>query len=242
MAGFSCGDPLSTRLRRSVLLVLAIWSLVVLVHFSVAALWHKWPPWLELPWSGFDDFALTSDGKLLIYLSLYHRILVYDLEGNFVISLPGLLSGGEHRLATDQSGRYYVSVMNSICEADELDRQNLEHRCSSAPLHSLEGWRLSETGEPEPVLSVGKEELPAGPAEPGDLLVSWVSRSRRKFEVSDGPRIERSHDALLVHQQSGEPVRVTTPWYLYWLKFPFPGSLAWLVTLLFGVWEARTRG
>jgi hypothetical protein len=66
--------------------IVLVWILAFAAVFTLGALLPAWPRRLELPWSSFDDFAVTPDGKILVYTSFFSRLLVYDREGDFLVS------------------------------------------------------------------------------------------------------------------------------------------------------------
>src|SRR5262245_53266731 len=42
------------------------------------------PLGLPLPWSGFEDFVETPDGRVFVNLRFYNRVLCYDRSGEFL--------------------------------------------------------------------------------------------------------------------------------------------------------------
>jgi hypothetical protein len=220
-------------MKQWTLRVLITWSLAVMAIFVLGAIVPAWPSWLELPWSGFDDFAATADGKILVYSSVFSRLLVYDSEGDFVVSLPGLRSGGSHALAVDRRGRVYVAVRSALCTLDLAGAA--EPACQTAQNDHFTGWQLNQDGTPEAIgHEIRPEDIPNRPVGPGEILLSPSLPARRMFAV-DGPEkmeIRRTGDRLSIRLPGRPPVRLSTPWYLYWAKIPFPGFLAWIATFL----------
>ncbi len=212
-------------IRRSLEVAAVCWILAVVAVFMLSGVVPRWPRWLELPWSSFDDFAVTPAGEVLVYSSMFEQLLVYSLEGDFQTSLPGVRSSGMHYLAVDVEGRVYVGATPAICEAGTLESDDFAFRCRGGEARGVTGWRLSDAGVAEPTTSLAP--APDRAIRAGEALMTFDSRGRKRFELESGGWVERHGDRLMVHQATGESVTISTPWYLYGLKFPFPGALAW---------------
>ena len=224
-------------IRRSLEVAVVCWFLVVFSVFILSGLVPRWPRWLELPWSGFDDFAVTPTGEVLVYSSMFQQLLVYSLEGDFQTSLPGIRGSGGRYLAVDVKGRVYVGATPAICEAGPLGSDDFSFRCHGGEKRGVTGWRLSDTGEAEPTTS--SEPAPDRAIRPGEALMTFDSCGRRRFDLESGGWVERHGDRLIVYQAMSVTVAISTAWYLYWLKFPFPGALAWGLAIVIGVTASR---
>ncbi len=215
------------------------WILTVFLVFVLSDV-VPWPRWLELPWSGFDDFAVTPAGRVLVYSSFFSQLLVYDLEGDFQTSLPGVQRGGYHYLAVDVEGRVYASGTPALCEAGALGSDDFSFRCRGAGAEDASGWRLNYAGVAEPVFSPAP--APNRAVRPGEMLITFDSRPWKRFNLESGGWVERCGDRLTVHRPLGESVTIATPWYLYWVKFPVPGALGWILGILMaGTQDWRRR-
>ena len=226
-------------IRRSLEVAAICWILAVVSVFVLSSVVPRWPRWLELPWSSFDDFAVTPAGEVLVYSSSFQQLLVYSLEGDFQTSLPGIRGSGGRYLAVDVKGRVYVGATPAICEAGPLGSDDFSFRCHGGEKRGVTGWWLSDTGEAEPTTS--SATAPDRAIRAGEALLTFDSRGRRRFDLESGGWVERHGDRLTVHPATGESVTLSTPWYLYWAKFPFPGALAWVLAVVIGATESRRR-
>src|SRR5262245_51266686 len=66
--------------------VMACWMAGCILSFLSGLLLTLLPiPWgLPLPWSDFNDFAETPDGRVFVSVRFYNRALCYDRSGNFL--------------------------------------------------------------------------------------------------------------------------------------------------------------
>ncbi len=227
------------RFLRVLHLAVICWILTVLLVFVLSDV-VPWPRWLELPWSGFDDFAVTPAGKVLIDSSAFRQLLVYDLEGDFQMSLPGKQGGGYHYLAVDVEGRLYIGSNTGLCEAGPLGADDFSFHCRGAGAKGATGWRLNDAGGAEPVFT--PTPAPDRAVRAGEALMTFGSGGRKRFDLESGGWVERHGDRLMVHRPPGESVTIATPWYLYWVKFPIPGALGWILGILMvGTQDWRRR-
>jgi hypothetical protein len=225
-------------ITRILLTVVVLWALVMAIWFVLSITVPIWPQWLELPWSGFDDFAVTPDGSVVVYTSFFHRLLVYNLDGDFRWSLPCYRARGRHELATDVKGRVYVRNWSTVYVAETLAPVGFRFHRHSVPIETERGWKLDPAGELQPA---GREGLQRPvrdrAARGGEPLFGAERRFRTRFTLESGGWVERVHDRLVVHPSVGQGKTIGTPWYLYWAKFPFPGALAWIAAFGLGLAE-----
>jgi uncharacterized protein (TIGR03382 family) len=235
----TAGEPVRPLLR--VLLSFAIaWSLVIFLLFVVSAVTHRWPRQLELPWSSVSDFVVTPEGRVVLYSEFFQRLLVYDLDGKFLLTLPGVPARGEHYLAADVQGHLYISTLESICSIEM--GEDAEAICRRGPPGTV-GWRLGEDGT-EAIVGEPPAPVPDWPADVGETLFSYVGNDQaaRQAFHADGAEIMRRDDCL--HVRKGERasrVQICSPWYLKWAKFPLPAAFAWLLLIALSIAQRRRR-
>lgn len=232
-------------IRQALLVVLITWCLAVASVFVLSAIVPRWPVWLELPWSDFEDFVVTPNGEVVVYTGSFQRLLVYDLEGRFVASLPGPRARGDHRLAVDRQGRVYVRRGRTVWVTDTLDPEAYTPRMSIEKAPEDGTWVLDTKGDLQAVEGPAPGPVPNRAIGPGELLFAPGMERRRSFALDTGGqtgrRVDRRGDHLLIESAGGEATVVGTPWYLYPFKFPFPGALAWVSAFVLGSWKPRSN-
>ena len=196
------------------------------------------PSWLPLPWSDFDDFVQSSDGKVFVAISFYSRVLCYDENGKFIASYQYPFSNARDvGLAVDDYGHVFFRTQHLIYTYDTS--WNLLEK-AEGKFYSDRHWRLGQDGKPIFVtVDVKYPRVPDRIAKPGELIFRKTYR-RTTFTCKDGTRLIRvrnhlerySADEELVGQYSG-------PWLLSIFTFPWPAFLAWPLFFLFVLHKLR---
>src|SRR5262245_18869874 len=96
-------------LKRLVLVVLIGGMVGCILSFLSGFLLTFLPiPWgLPLPWSDFNDFVESSDGRVFVSIRFHNRALCYDRSGTFLAAHRFPYGAKSTRLAADQAGRVY---------------------------------------------------------------------------------------------------------------------------------------
>jgi hypothetical protein len=192
-------------------------------------------PWgLPLPWSDFNDFAETPDGRVFVSLRFYNRALCYDRSGKFLAAHRFPHAAKATRLATGRDGRVYCRSQNKVYvyspDWDLLSTSEVDARAERI-------WELDrDTGLPVHAPQRRGEVPPDRPLDPGDLLFGEADR-REVFHCSDGSTLRRVGNGLERLSPEGEVVATYgTPWLLRPFVFPFPAVLAWVAIFALALW------
>ena len=210
---------------------------VGLIVYLGSVLLTEWgaPTWLQLPWSQFEDFAQAKDGSVYVSVRFYQRVLRYDTSGRFLASYPAP-GAGYADLATDLNGRIHVRIANSVHTLDADWKPISQGEC---PFYGNRTWILSNRGDAECASDKEVAELPDREVSPGELLFS--SRrpfGRTHFDCQDGTSLYRKGDRVIRYSSDGRVLATYgTPLYLWWAKFPVPLAAAWVVMILYGIFE-----
>jgi hypothetical protein len=223
--------------HRLALAVIACWIVGCFLSFLSGALLSIFPiPWrMPLPWSDFGDFVETPDGRVLVELRFYNRILCYDRSGEFVTGYRLPHGAKDTRLAVGQDNLVYVRAQNAVYSyspAWELIAV-AKHGVKSERI-----WELSlDTGQP--VHAPRRQDLPPDRAVvPGDLLFSSGER-RVVFCCTDGATLRRKGSSLERLSPTGDVTATyATAWPLRPFVFPFPALLAWVAVFAIVPWLA----
>jgi hypothetical protein len=227
--------------RRLVAAVLACWFAGCLLAFFSGFLLALLPiPWgLPLPWSGFNDFAETTDGRVFVSSRFYNRALCYDRSGRFLYANRFPRGAHDARLAAGKDGLLYCRGRDAVY-AYSSDWELL----SVARVDPREErvWELDRDGPAHAPHRLG-EARPDRPVGPGDLLFS-EEEGREEFRCADGSTLRRVGNDLERVSPEGEVIATYgTPWPLRPFVYPYPAFIAWCGFFLLGVLGGfRARG
>lgn len=222
------------RFKQIILAVLFTWALACFLQFPLSTVVTAIgsPRWLPLPWSAMTDFVSVPNGHIYISLGFYNRVLCYDGDGRFVGSYPVPETKHGVRLAVDDKGHLYYWALGKIILVDEDWKTQV-----LAEKVGCESWSLDETYKPICRAEAQQNiQMPGRAISHGEVLFAASSKERESFRCTDGSMLERSgwnRNSLLIRSEDGKIGKTLgTPWYLSWAVFPFPASLALLVTAL----------
>jgi hypothetical protein len=214
-------------LERLLLGVLFCWMLGCVGFFMLG--WYltthpDTPAWL-LPWSDVTDFAETPDGKVLVSLRFYGRVLCYDRSGTLLTAYVYPYTNTEGRLAVDVDNRVYFRARNIVyCLSSSWDLVSVVQEDPAKD----RVWELSRaTGEPVLAPQRKLEAAPNRPVTRGDLLFSGA-RPRDEFHCTDGSILRLAGNSLERVAPTGEILATYSAcWLLQLFTFPWPAALAW---------------
>jgi hypothetical protein len=223
--------------RRLALAVLIGWMVGCVLSFLSGFLFTLLPiPWgLPLPWSDFNDFVETPDGRVFVSIRFYNRALCYDRSGKFLAAHRFPFGSKATRLAVGRDGLIYCRSRNAVyIYSPDWDLL----RVVEGDVGAERVWELDrDTGRPVHAPHRRKEVPPNRPLDRGDLLFSESDR-REEFHCSDGSVLRRVGNGLERVSPEGEVIATYgTPWLLRPFVFPFPAAMAWAGFLLLGLWE-----
>src|SRR5262245_45459561 len=100
--------------RRLAVGVLVFWIAGCILAFFSGAFFTLLPiPWgLPLPWSDFEDFVETPDGRVFVTSRFYSRVLCYDRSGNFLDAHCFPRRARATRLAVGRDGLVHCESRN----------------------------------------------------------------------------------------------------------------------------------
>src|SRR4051812_44034740 len=103
-------------LRRLAAAVVVCWLGGCILSFLSGFLLTVLPiPWgLPLPWSDFNDFAETPDGRVFVSVRFYNRALCYDRSGAFLSAHRFPRGAKDTRLAAGEDGLVYCRSRNAV--------------------------------------------------------------------------------------------------------------------------------
>ena len=222
--------------------VLFCWFVGSVVSFLSGALFILPIPWnLPLPWSGFNDFVETSDGRVFVSLRGYNHVLCYDRDGKFLATHRFPFHAYVTRLAAGRDGLIYCRSQHKV-HAYSSDWEL--HSVAVADTHGMRAWELDrDTGRPIDAPHRLDDVPPDRPLGPGDPLFG-KDTSREVFHCADGSTLRRVGNGLERVSPEGEVVATYgTSWLLRPFVFPWPASVAWwgffLFVLLRGCFSKR---
>jgi hypothetical protein len=209
--------------------LLSIWFLLSFAAFVATGLVRDWPAYLPLPWSDLRDFAVSGDGKAYAFSAMFDRILVHDLQGAFLYSLPAPGKWkGIRELAITKDNGLFIRQGNTVCKVVGTDAK-LE--CKRALRDQPTTWRLDVEGEAQPELQTSSESRLHRPAKAGEILFVNDQQDRVEFVNATGARFWREGASVYLE---GQNRRIGTRWYLIWAQFPWPGMIPIVLGLLIG--------
>ena len=104
------------------------------------------PSWLPLPWSDFDDFVQSTDGKVFVAIGFYSRVLCYDENGKFIASYQYPFGyARDVGLAVDGYGHVFFRTQHLLYTYDTS--WNLLEE-AEGKFYSDRHWRLGQDGKP----------------------------------------------------------------------------------------------
>ncbi|MCK5269392.1 MAG: hypothetical protein KAJ46_01355 [Sedimentisphaerales bacterium] len=222
------------KIFRGFIIMVIIWMVGCFASFlsGICITFLGSPSWLPLPWSGFDDFVQSPDGKVFVDIEFYSRVLCYNESGKFLASYPYPFGNAKDTgLAVDHNGRiffrtqhwlYIYDVSWNLLEKDEGE------------FDSSRNWRLDEEGQPVFVLGRQDVSVPNRAAVAGEYIFS-KSYKRSEFTCMNGSRLVRKDNHLERHSVQGELLATYNgPRILSLFTFPWPAFLAWPLAFLFG--------
>ena len=230
------------KISRIFIIIVVAWIIGCVAFFlsGPAIIFLGAPSWLPLPWSDFDDFIQTPDGKVFVDIRFYNRVLCYDKNGEFVASYPyppgypkvtGLAVNEDgHVLFRSRDNLYIYSSSWNFLEKIEGDDSVRRH------------WRLGEDGQPVYMkINVEYPRVPDRVAKHGEYLFrSGIKRTT--FTCIDGSQLVRRRNQLKRYSVEGELVgQYSGPWLLSIFTFPWPAFLAWPLAFLFAYIENKKR-
>jgi hypothetical protein len=214
-------------MKRLILAIIAVWMLGCIVSFLSGALLSFVPiPWAgPLPWSDMGDFVETPDGKMLVELRFYNRVLCYDRDGELLAAYRLPRGSKATQLAVDQHNLIYFRAKNTVYTYSSTWEVVSVVEADAGEVRT---WELSsETGQPIHVPQ-RRGTPPDRALVPGDLLFAPTER-RDVFHCADGTTLHRVGSSLNRRSPAGDLVATyQTFWCLRPFVFPFPGVLAWL--------------
>jgi len=230
------------KIFRIFIIIVAAWIIGCVAFFlsGPAIMFLGSPSWLPLPWSDFDDFVQTPDGKVFVDIRFYQRVLCYDANGEFVASYP--YPPGHPKvtgLAVNEDGHVLFRARNILyiysSTWDLLEKFEGE---DSANMY----WRLKENGQPAYIKSdFVYPRVPDRVAIPGEYLFRKEGK-RTTFRCMDGSQLIRGINHLKRYTAEGELVgQYSGPRLLWIFTFPFPAFLAWPLAFLFGYIHHRKQ-
>ena len=230
------------KIFRLFIIIVVIWMIGCVTSFlsGPAIIFLGAPSWLPLPWSDFDDFVQSPDGKVLVDIKFYNRVLCYGGNGEFIASYPyppgkpkvtGLAVNGEGHVFFRARNNLYV-YNNSWNLLEKVEGEFSIHR----------HWRLGEDGKPVyATVDIEAPKVPDRAAKPGEYLFREDSR-RTMFTCKDGSRLVRERNQLKRYSAEGGLIgKYSEPWFLSIFTFPWPALLAWPIAFLFAYVENRKR-
>lgn len=210
----------------------AAWFAVCVLAFLAMALVPTWPRGLELPWSGFTDFAMHPRGEVLVYLVDYDRVLRYSLAGEFLGSMPAAgYQAGRGRITTTEDGRIILEHMGRIRELAADWTLIRRHWTADRSL----SWVLDAEGS---VAEGGVERRdPIRPAASGELLFGGLeSPPRTEFSIGGATARKKGDSINIFRDGASDVVSIATPWYLVPIRYPLPAGLSFVLAILLGNW------
>ncbi|MHC4665547.1 MAG: hypothetical protein ACYS9T_06260 [Planctomycetota bacterium] len=230
------------RIFRVFIIIVIAWMIGCGVFFlcGMVTIYFGAPSWLPLPWSDFDDFVQSSDGKVFVDIGLYSRVLCYDENGTFIASCPYRFGGAKDvGLAVDDHGHVFFRTQHLLYTYDTS--WNLLEE-AEGEFYSDRHWRLGQDGKPViATVDVKYPRVPDRVAKPGELIFSKTYK-RTTFTCMDGTRLIRVRNHLNRYSTEGELVgQYSEPWLLSIFTFPWPAALAWPLGFLFAYIEIRRR-
>jgi hypothetical protein len=183
-------------------------------------------PWgLPLPWSGFNDFVETTDGRVFVSLRGYNHVLCYDRGGKFLATRRFPHHAYVTRLAAGRDGLVYCRSQHKV-HAYSSDWELLS--VAVADTHGVRAWELDRgTGRPVDAPHRLSDVPPDRPLGPGDPLFG-TDVDREEFHCSDGSTLRRVGNDLERVSPDGEVVATyATPWFLRPFVYPWPASVSW---------------
>jgi len=189
---------------------------------------------LPVPWSAFNDYVESADGKVLVDVAFHGVVEWYDREGGFVATLP--YPGGYHKdteLAAGADGRVFFRALNRVYTlSPDWKIEGVVEVDASQPCV----WELDELGKPRHSPERAAERAPRRLLRPGDVLFS--SRpDRQTFDGLDGTRLLRVGDELERRSADGALLATYgTPAALRPFVFPFPAIFVWFGGIVVAFW------
>lgn len=216
---------------KSVMFCLLLWSALCFLSFLSAIVVTSIgsPRWLPVPWSDFNDFAETADGRVFVDIAFFNRVLRYNREGRFIGSYPypaAAVATRDTELAATKDGRLLFRSQHRLFVLDSSMKLQDELECD---FRTERNWRLDTNGTPVCVSDVVPGSLIVnGLIEPGDQM--FANKPRRSvFRCGDGALLVRRGNRLERHAPDGSLVTTYSAPVLLWpLEFPWPASLAWV--------------
>lgn len=239
------------RIRSVLLWAFGLWTAGCFAFFLFAALTTMMgaPRGLPLPWSDFQDFVESPDGRVFVKISFHNRVLSYDRQGRFVASYPYPPGGKKDtELAVSEDNRVFfrsrnhVSVLSTSWEVlDAVERDYREER----------SWELDQEGRPAHAPRRAGEKGSGRPVKRGEMLFPKEMRGlavdprRKVFHNADGSTLRKVGNSLERRSKEDDvTARYGSLWIYKPFEFPLPGGLAWLslFALAFGIaWRKRRR-
>lgn len=198
------------------------------------------PSWLPLPWSDFNDFVQSSDGKVFVSIGFYSRVLCYDESGKFIVSYPYPFGNAKDvGLAVDDYGHVFFRTQHWLYTYDTS--WNLLEE-DEGKFESGRNWRLGQDGKPVFVnIDVKYPRVPDRAAKPGEYIFRKTDE-RKIFTCLDGSQLVREGNHIKRYSVEGELVgRYSGPWLVSIFTFPWPAFLAWPLAFLFAYIENRKK-
>jgi hypothetical protein len=216
--------------------LLACWMAGCVLSFLSGFLLTVLPiPWgLPLPWSDFNDFVETPDGRVFVSVRFYNRALCYDRSGRFIAARRFPYGAKTTRLAAGRDGLVYCRSQNKVYVYSS-DWELLS--VAEADAQAERVWELGrDAGLPVHAPHRHGEAPPDRALDSGDLLFGEAAR-REVFHCADGSVLRRVGNGLERVSAEGEVIAAYgTPWLLWPFVFPFPACIPWAGFLLMGLW------
>jgi hypothetical protein len=199
---------------------------------------HGAPRWLPLPWSDFEDFVESADGKVFVDIAFYNRVLCYSQDGKFVASYPYPFGVKDTGLAASADGRVFFRGARHLHVYDTQWRLQATLEGES---YSARNFALDDDGNPVYVPGDRTDRTVVHRlAKPGDRLFA-KERERTKFECKDGSTLVRQGNRLQRFSADGTPLATYQALAIYRpFTFPWPAALSW-PAMLFAIWLCLRR-
>ncbi len=230
--------------------ILLCWLLISLVVFMLAAAASAIPMGSFVPWSAVDDVTVGAGGRGYVYSSLWGRLLCFEPNGE---SCGGklLLDGkGLMQLASTESGLLVAFKANRVCTAQEPDFENWD--CWRLDLSQSSCLVLDRAGKIPRAVSFESQDpgwtvmVPEGtplfcpPRQTGSSPFFNPFGSITRIGPRTEVRLSRVAASSEVLDRDGRVLyRFKSPWYLYWLGFPFPSMTPWILLIAAEIVQRR---
>jgi hypothetical protein len=225
-------------LARKVFFALLIsWMIGCLAFFGIGFLMAHdkslaWP----VPWSDLADFVETADGRVLVSVRFYGRVLCYDRSSNFLGAYPYPLPNTRGHLAAGRDGRVFFYASDAVASLTPAwEAQVVRNAGTVGP----NVWELAaDSGQPR-FAPRRHGQVPDRLLGPGDVLFAG-RRDRQEFHCADGSVLRRAGNSLeRISPGGGVTAVYGTPWFLVPFVFPVPGFFSWLAFFLLVAYRAH---